>query len=122
MHLLLLGVSHKTAPVDLRERLDFSSRDRKIWDRFPIWVSFDSSAGLLHRSDPTFQSQPGLQTGPFTERTDLAPRVMTAFDWKGFHLVPSFSIRETNYSEAQRDFHVIGQNHIQCDDTRRGAI
>jgi glutamyl-tRNA reductase len=27
MHLLLLGVSHKTAPVDVRERLDFSSRD-----------------------------------------------------------------------------------------------
>jgi glutamyl-tRNA reductase len=27
MHLVLLGVSYKTAPVDLRERLDFSSRD-----------------------------------------------------------------------------------------------
>ncbi len=27
MHLLLLGVSHRTAPLDLRERLDFSSRD-----------------------------------------------------------------------------------------------
>src|SRR4051812_37049952 len=27
MHLFLVGVSHKTAPVDLRERLDFSSRD-----------------------------------------------------------------------------------------------
>jgi glutamyl-tRNA reductase len=27
MHLFLLGVSHKTAPVDLRERLDFSSGD-----------------------------------------------------------------------------------------------
>ena len=27
MHLFLLGVSHRTAPVDLRERLDFSSRD-----------------------------------------------------------------------------------------------
>ena len=27
MHLLLLGVSHKTAPVELREKLDFSSRD-----------------------------------------------------------------------------------------------
>lgn len=27
MHLLLVGVSHRTAPVDLRERLDFSSRD-----------------------------------------------------------------------------------------------
>ena len=27
MHLFLLGVSHRTAPVELRERLDFSSRD-----------------------------------------------------------------------------------------------
>jgi glutamyl-tRNA reductase len=27
VHLLLLGVSHRTAPIDLRERLDFSSRD-----------------------------------------------------------------------------------------------
>ena len=27
MNLFLLGVSHRTAPVDLRERLDFSSRD-----------------------------------------------------------------------------------------------
>src|SRR5829696_6733055 len=27
MQLLLLGVSHKTAPLDLREKLDFSSRD-----------------------------------------------------------------------------------------------
>ena len=26
MHLFLLGVSHRTAPVDVRERLDFSSR------------------------------------------------------------------------------------------------
>jgi glutamyl-tRNA reductase len=27
MHLFLIGVSHRTAPVELRERLDFSSRD-----------------------------------------------------------------------------------------------
>ena len=26
MHLLLVGVSHRTAPVELRERLDFSAR------------------------------------------------------------------------------------------------
>ena len=26
MHLLLVGASHRTAPVELRERLDFSSR------------------------------------------------------------------------------------------------
>jgi glutamyl-tRNA reductase len=27
MHLLLLGISHKTAPVELRERVDFQARD-----------------------------------------------------------------------------------------------
>lgn len=27
MHLLLIGVTHRTAPVELRERLDFASRD-----------------------------------------------------------------------------------------------
>jgi glutamyl-tRNA reductase len=26
MHLLLLGVSHRTAPVEIRERLDFGTR------------------------------------------------------------------------------------------------
>ena len=26
MRLLLVGVSHRTAPVDLRERIDFSTR------------------------------------------------------------------------------------------------
>src|SRR5437899_11265327 len=26
MHLLLIGISHRTAPVDLRERVDFQSR------------------------------------------------------------------------------------------------
>jgi glutamyl-tRNA reductase len=30
MHLFLLGVSHRTAPVDMRERLDFSSRGVKV--------------------------------------------------------------------------------------------
>src|SRR5215831_21018784 len=27
MHLLLVGISHKTAPVELRERVDFQARD-----------------------------------------------------------------------------------------------
>ena len=27
MHLLLVGLSHRTAPVELRERVDFQARD-----------------------------------------------------------------------------------------------
>jgi LPS-assembly protein len=84
--------------------VQFSSRDRKIWENLPIWISFDSSAGLLDRSQPQFQ------TPQFTERGDLSPHVMTAFDWKGFHLVPGFSLRESNYRVMQQNQEIVEQN------------
>ena len=33
--------------------VDFSSRDQQPWSRLPIWVSFDSAAGLLRRIQPS---------------------------------------------------------------------
>jgi len=84
--------------------VDFSSRDRLISDSLvPIWVSFESSAALLDRSQLLFK------TRPFVDREDLAPRVMTAFDWKGFHLVPSFSFEETHYGEQEQNVTIIGR-------------
>jgi LPS-assembly protein len=85
--------------------LQFSSRDHQISEKvLPVWVSVDSSAGLLHRTQPLFQ------TRQFTERADFQPRVMTALYWKGFHLVPSFSVRETHYGEQQEAGRISGQN------------
>ena len=47
---------------------DFSSRDREISSAvIPIWVSFDSSAGLVKRSQPLF-----VQTQQFVDRVDAA--------------------------------------------------
>jgi LPS-assembly protein len=37
------------------------------------------------------------------QRTDFEPRIMTAFRLKGFHVVPSFSIRETHYGASQQE-------------------
>jgi LPS-assembly protein len=85
--------------------LEFSSRDRQISSAIlPIWVSFDSSAGLLRRTQPLFQ------TRQFTERADFQPRVMTALYWKGFHLVPSFSVRGTHWGERQESGLIKGEN------------
>jgi LPS-assembly protein len=82
-------IIHKLPEVEV------TSRDRKIWDNLPVWVSFDATAGLYDRSQPQFE------TPQFTERVDLAPHVMTAFDWQGFHIVPGFSMEETNYGAMQ---------------------
>jgi LPS-assembly protein len=85
--------------------LEFSSRDREISDAvIPIWVSFDSSAGLLKRSQPLFQTQ------QFVDRVDIQPRITTEFSWAGFHLIPSFSARETHYGEQQQSGNIVDQS------------
>jgi LPS-assembly protein len=83
--------------------LQFSSRDREVsHGSLPIWVSLESSAGLLRRTQPLFQ------TRQFTERADFQPRVMTSLYWKGFHLVPSFSVRGTHWGERQENGRISG--------------
>lgn len=85
--------------------LEFSSRDRQISSAvIPLWVSFDSSAGLLKRSQPLFQTQ------QFVDRVDLQPRVMTELSWAGFHLVPSISARETHYGERQQAGSIVDRD------------
>ncbi|MCL5744845.1 MAG: LPS assembly protein LptD [Acidobacteria bacterium] len=85
--------------------VEFSSRDRQVWHRgLPVWVSLDSSAGLLRRKQPAFQ------TRQFLERADFEPRIMTALRWKGFNLIPSFSIRDSHWGERQGNGQVLGQN------------
>ena len=75
--------------------IDFLSRDRQVSDKIiPVWFSFETTFGLLHRDQPDFQ------TRQYMDRFDIAPRVMTAFNWKGFSLVPSFTFRNTYYDSS----------------------
>lgn len=86
-------------------QLEFASRDQKIEKSpIPLWFSFGSAAGLVRRNQPLFQ------TRQFVERLDVEPRVMTALHWKGFHLIPAFSIRETYYGSSVDKGSVSGEN------------
>ncbi len=74
---------------------EFGSKDRLISDSvLPIWVSFDSSAGLMGRTQPLFQTRESVQ------RFDVEPRIMTTFALKEFHFTPSFTVAETNYGSS----------------------
>jgi LPS-assembly protein len=84
--------------------LNFSGRDRRIWRNVPLWISWDSSAGLLRRTQLLFQTRQNL------ERADLQPRVMTALRWKEFNFLPSFSVRGTHYGESWREGRITGRN------------
>lgn len=85
--------------------VQFSSRDRQVSEKIlPVWVSFDASAGLLRRTQPLFQ------TRRFTERADFQPTVTTALYWKGFTLLPSFSVRQTHYGSRLESGLIEGGN------------
>jgi LPS-assembly protein len=102
--------------------VEFTSRYRRILEHLPFYFSFDSSAGLLYRSYPIFNADnsalvDNFQTGQLMNRSNFAPRVTGAFQWAGIHLVPSFGIQETSYSEAQSPYldryHVVGTNIVR---------
>ena len=85
---------------------EFNSRDKRISDSIPIWLSFESSASFMRRKQPLFE------TRQMMDRLDVAPRIMTAIHIKEWNLIPSFSARETHYGE-RRDVtgtRVTGQN------------
>ncbi|MDX1981362.1 MAG: LPS assembly protein LptD [Bryobacteraceae bacterium] len=90
--------------------VEFHSRDREISRKvLPVWVSFESSAGTVRRNQNLFQSR------AFVERFDAEPRIMTALRWKDFHILPSYSIRETYVGSSfdSTSFAVRGENVLR---------
>lgn len=83
---------------------EFTEREHQLdVDGWPFWLSFDSSAGLLDRTQPQFQ------TRQFVPRLDLAPHITTAFRWHDFQIIPTFGIRETEYGSSMQENLVGGQ-------------
>jgi len=85
-------------------QLEYTRRDTQIWKKIPVWVSMESTAGLVRRNQPLFQ------TRQYVERADFAPRISTAFRYAGFSLVPSFGLRETYWGSSKLDGRVSGEN------------
>jgi LPS-assembly protein len=105
------GQTETLAMLSLLSKLpevDFSSRDHQIWENLPVWFSFESSGGLLYRSQPYFNGGTltgTYQTGRFQQpaRTHGRRRSRRRFHWGDFHLVPSFTVDETFYGSQSQD-------------------
>ncbi len=87
---------------------EFTGQDRAIFRNLPLYFSFESSSGLLYRSQPVFNSSSVLidnfQTSAFMNRSSISPHVTGSFSFAHIRLVPSFGIEETYYGEAQAPF------------------
>jgi len=83
--------------IEIRKlpEISFNAREKevKVWDQ-PFYISFDSSAGLLDRTQAEFQ------TRNFVPRMDVGPQISTAFHWGDIQLIPTFGVRETFYGSS----------------------
>jgi len=84
---------------------DYTVREKQIAN-LPFWFSLDSSAGFLDRSQPQFNTPAGLQTislvtPVFMPRMDIYPHLDSSLHLGGFTFLPSFSIRETEFSDTE---------------------
>ena len=88
-------------------QFEFRARERELFRGVPVWVSLESSAGLMRRNQPLFQ------TRQFVERIDITPRVMTALRWKEFTLLPYAGVRETHYGSSYAERPAVHESGIQ---------
>lgn len=91
----LTAVPQTSIEIRKLPEVDFSEREHelKAFD-WPFWVSFDSSAGLLDRTQGAFE------TRNFVPRLDFGPQITTAFRWGDIQIVPTFGVRETFYGSS----------------------
>ena len=85
--------------------VELYTRDQNLTrGRVPLWWSLDASSGAYSRSEPAgalaSTSPSGVLASGFYMRSELAPRVMTAFQFKGFSIAPSLSLNATSYSNS----------------------
>ena len=111
----------ETNAVTIRKlpEAEFSGRDHRLFGRFPLWFSFESTAGLLFRSAPVSGRHAPLQVSnqPVHEPCAFMPHLTTAVHVGPLHIVPSIGVVETFYGEAQMRAdginRVLGTNIVQ---------
>lgn len=101
-----------TAPGDFVQiralpSVDLIGKDQQLLNGpVPLWYSFSVNSALFTRDEP------GLETETPVSREDVEPQVMTAFNFKGFSLVPSFTFHGTSWSDSLNSTGALAQSAI----------
>ncbi|MGB0035533.1 MAG: LPS assembly protein LptD [Candidatus Acidiferrales bacterium] len=83
------SITLRTAP-----EVQFSSVDQAPFHNLPIYFSFDSFIGAVHRGETVTPAE----TPGFVERNEFAPAVTIPFHWGPWlDVTPSFTFRSTHY-------------------------
>jgi len=79
---------------------EFLMRETPLSTSFPLWFSLDATAGAMDRSEPSVPGETTIETQPLVDRIDVYPHLTSSIRFGDFTLVPSFSVRETEYGAS----------------------
>jgi LPS-assembly protein len=101
-----LGEPQNETIVQKLPSVETSGRDGELLGGpLPVWFSFNASAGLFTREEPTGTQNPYgppeaiFHTGE-TGRFDIEPHVYTAIRFKGLSLEPGITLGATDYTNS----------------------
>ncbi len=80
----------------------FSSVERAPWQNIPIYLSFESFVGSVHRDDQF------MDTPSFVARTEVSPKITIPFHFRDlFGITASAAFRTTYYGDSLNSFSVL---------------
>ena len=80
----------------------FSSVERAPWEKLPVYLSFETLVGSVHREDQFFD------TPNFVARTELSPKITIPVHFRDlFGITASAAFRSTYYGDSLNTFSVL---------------
>ncbi|MBI3934946.1 MAG: LPS-assembly protein LptD [Acidobacteria bacterium] len=80
---------------------ELNSVERPLWKNSPLWISWESSAGMVSRKEPGVAPASGLNT-PFLNRLEFFPRLTLPLHWKAIQLTPALGFRTAYYGDRKQ--------------------
>ena len=80
--------------------VELNSAEKPLSETWPLWISWDSSAGALSRTEPAVPTGSGLNTG-LLDRLAFYPRLTIPLHWKFLQLTPVFGYRMAQYGDSK---------------------
>lgn len=80
----------------------FSSVERSFWEHLPVYLSFESFVGSVHREDQF------LDTPNFVARTEISPKITIPLHFRDlFGITASAAFRSTYYGDTLNSFSTL---------------
>ncbi|MBI4460351.1 MAG: LPS-assembly protein LptD [Acidobacteria bacterium] len=98
-----------TVIIQYLPQIELNTVERPLWPEAPLLLSWDSSAGVVSRSEP-LSGESGRLATTNLERFTFFPRLSLPLRWNGFHLTPTLGYRAAHYGAHRPQGQISGES------------